>query len=982
MFVYYWKSEEITEDRNFHTELRMYGVDADNDPVCLRVEDLKLRFYLEFEDVDYLVNNFSSIKEKLASHVYNREDKKRIKLVRKQKLYGCNRLADGSARTFPYVELKLSSKIAMMSILKKIRNKDITFKCAVKPHEHTPTPEIQFVMERDINTAGWINVRKKIQVPEEEKTTMCEKEYYVYTKDVTRLDKNTPVDVKILAWDIEAKCKDISKNPGKSVGDCVFQISCVFTTSLTKKFDKFLLTLGECNEFADDVTILKFKTERDLILGFAKLVSDQKPNVMTGWNIFKFDTEFMLARAERNMCLGEFLTFGLHKNSCDITKIKWESKAAATTDVKYIDAEGILSIDLMETVRKNFKLASYKLNNVAKKFLGEEKDDIEFADIMYAWDCYVKQTENATEEMTKIGKYCVQDSKLVADLFHKLQAWVGLVEMSKTTSTPMIVIHLQGQQKKYFNQIYRYCYEEILVEHDAYKSKPTDRYAGAYVFDPKPGLYEYVEPLDFASLYPSIIIAYNIDYTTMVSEDSDIPEENLHVLEWEDHIGCEHDPEIIEKAKLTEMIEECNDKDKKAELRKRRAALKPKKNLMCQKNRFRFLKSEIYGKGVLPTIIQNLLDARKQVRSDMKLVDDEDLKAILDQRQLSYKISANSMYGATGVRCGALPFMPLAMCTTYIGRVSIQKAARIIKSKGGHIVYGDTDSNYITFSNVEGTHEEKCEKIWQKSLKLAEEISAEYPPPMRIEFEEVIYYKFMILTKKRYMYYSCKRNGEISKKIGQKGVLLARRDNSDFVKKIYENTVMNVFAGKNKNEVMEEILEKILNLLSLQSPVAELSLSKSINDYDECKIKLDDETGKYKVGNYIVPTPKEGMSEEEIQKYCLGRLPAQVQLEIKMVNKGMEKAEGSRLEFIVTDRPGMKKICEKIENYKFFMANRDLMKPDYLYYINSLVDPVEQIFDSIYSTNRFVAKSLEIFTHKDKLNKQLKKIFSPKLVEF
>ncbi len=78
----------------------------------------------------------------------------------------------------------------------------------------------------------------------------------------------------------------------------------------------------------------------------------------------------------------------------------------------------------------------------------------------------------------------------------------------------------------------------------------------------------------------------------------------------------------------------------------------------------------------------------------------ENLLPILDKRQNSYKISANSMYGATGVRVGALPFMPIAMCTTYMGRKSIVEVSQYLKELGGRVVYGDTDSNYVTFDDV------------------------------------------------------------------------------------------------------------------------------------------------------------------------------------------------------------------------------------------------------------------------------------------
>lgn len=62
------------------------------------------------------------------------------------------------------------------------------------------------------------------------------------------------------------------------------------------------MTLGSCENFADDVQIDVFNNEKDLILGFTELIKIEQPNIITGWNIFKFDTEFMIERAQINGC--------------------------------------------------------------------------------------------------------------------------------------------------------------------------------------------------------------------------------------------------------------------------------------------------------------------------------------------------------------------------------------------------------------------------------------------------------------------------------------------------------------------------------------------------------------------------------------------------------------------------------------------------------------------------------------------------------
>jgi len=459
----------------------------------------------------------------------------------------------------------------------------------------------------------------------------------------------------------------------------------------------------------------------------------------------------MIDRAKHNMCIFNFDQQGFHKYAHAREKtIKWSSSAYKNQEFQFLDAEGRVYVDLLPLVKRDFKFNNYKLKTVSEHFIGQTKDPLSAKGIFKCYRIGMKKNRKgdygavARRAMSVVGKYCVQDSALVLLLVDKLQTWVGLTEMAKTCNVPIFTLYTQGQQIKVYSQLYKYCmYENIVVEKDGYQVSDGERYVGAHVFPPIPGRYKRVVPFDFASLYPTTIIAYNIDYHTWVPDDSDITDSECHVLEWEDHSGCLHDPKIIRKMELTKYIDKEREKIKKMrekrnktidKLRKKEImadiqaeveALKPyikersdlnkskPKFPMCSKRYYRFLKKP---RGVLPTVIQNLLDARNHTRKvdmvnvkkkiselehDMEDNDTdhkkeiEDLKSlisVLDKRQLAYKVSANSMYGAMGVRRGYLPFMPGAMCTTYMGRVNIKLTAKTIVNKfQGQLVYGDSD---------------------------------------------------------------------------------------------------------------------------------------------------------------------------------------------------------------------------------------------------------------------------------------------------
>ena len=222
------------------------------------------------------------------------------------------------------------------------------------------------------------------------------------------------------------------------------------------------------------------------------------------------------------------------------------------------------------------------------------------------------------------------------------------------------------------------------------------------MFAPVPGVYDNIVPFDFASLYPTTIIAYNIDFSTLVTNNS-IPDRFCHVCKWDDHEGCEHDPRVIRKRQLDKYIDsemeeikrmrtkrdnltikqflppgrasavarkgakklrERKRKSINRKIDKRIADLKvyreerievkkgiPKKT-MCASRKYRFLKEP---KGVIPTVLQNTLDARaktrkkiKELKKTIKESGDPDgslslLVAVYHQKQLAFKVSANSM---------------------------------------------------------------------------------------------------------------------------------------------------------------------------------------------------------------------------------------------------------------------------------------------------------------------------------------------------
>ena len=1058
-FPYSW---HIDEQETEVTCIRVYGLNENNENICLRIDNFTPYVYIELPpNINWNASNAQMVVNKL-NEILKQQRPLSCVLQWKYKLYGAYLDNYGKRKKFPYLFCSFSNRGDIKSLSYKLKNNHHIIglgSLKFKIHESDADPILQFTCCRKIPTAGWIEYHGK-EVSESEKLTLCDYEYKVKWKHVSPIERNDVAKPKIMGFDIEVNSTNPSAMPqSHKVGDKVFQISCVLARDgdSTDNYEKYLLTLGQPDQdiVGDDVLIYMYETEAALLEGFTDFIREENPNIIVGYNILGFDIPYMIARAKLNMCIFDFDKQGFHKFAHAKERIiKWSSSAYKNQEFEFLDAEGRVYVDLLPLVKRDFKFNNYKLKTISEYFIGDTKDPLSVKGIFKCYRIGIKKNNNdnysnkAQKAMGVVGKYCVQDSVLVVRLMEKLKTWVGLTEMASVCNVPIFALYTQGQQIKVYSQLYKYCmYNDIIVEKDGYEVSENERYVGAKVFPPIPGRYKMVVPFDFASLYPTTIIAYNIDYHTWVPPNSNIPDSMCHVMEWEDHIGCIHDPKVIRKTQLTTYIDAEKDKIKK--LREKRNTMKDKlrkkeimdeinikneelkpyieerseltktisKNPMCSARKYRFLKEP---RGVLPTVIQNCLDARKHTRRvDMKKCKEEikrlenDTKTngtdnsslilaqktlldVLDKRQLAFKVSANSMYGAMGVRRGYLPFMPGAMATTFMGRTNIEVVAKTIPEKfGGELVYGDTDSNYIHFPHLTGAQE-----TWDYALYVASEVTKLFPKPIELEFEEEIYSFFFILSKKRYMYRKCLRDGVIDKKIGKKGVLLARRDNSKFIRDTYETVITKIADNETRDDILYYLINQINELCSGSKPIKDFVVTKSIGDSGGLLAEaFVNEKGikKAKVGDYTVPILSNDKKEREeqmikkgansIDEYYLLCLPAQVQLAERMRGRGQRVDAGTRLEYVVCDPNNHTgKQYEKLECAEYLTKHKEYIDIDYMYYLKALINPLDQVLDVAYGKDIDYKKGFIDIQYKQrwkirhKLLEELKELFRPNLI--
>lgn len=863
-------------------------------------------------------------------------------------------------------------------------------------HEHNIDPIIKYTAMKNLVIGGWVTVTerstqemKKTSV-EERKYTSCDIDMNVFYTKVKACETNGKISSKIVSFDIETYSKNKnSKHPNPEIKEnCVFQIAlkCGRLNEEPEMYTSYLLSLCHCPPI-EGSEVRNFKSERELILGFCDIIHTLNPDIFIGYNILKFDWEYLLRRAAHtfNGCYNTLLKTGrIYGKKSVVETVKWTSSAYGEQKFDYLNPDGRVNMDLLPEVERNFKLDTYNLNAVSELFLKENKEDMPYKQmftlfemaqlyekmlpkkitlsrmkamlkkcmevedfiepeegdrrnhVLEIWNM-IKQSTARTigkcirEGIYRIGVYCIQDTLLPVKLFQKLNLWEGLTQMANVTCVPTWYLQTRGQQIKVLAQYYRRTLRaNVVIEYrkaDLEKEDDT-KYQGATVITAVPGLYRDVANLDFASLYPSIIIARNICHTTLVRDDDPTPDSECHVIEWDEHRGCTHDT----------SGKKCKPED-----------------ILCGSHRYRFRKKEFGGEGLLPAMLRDLLSERKKVKGEMKVVakkikeekDEHKRKmlevdySILDARQLGLKVSANSAYGFLGARKGYCPLKEGAASVTAEGRRMIQSTANLITNKyeNAKVIYGDTDSVMVQFEA--DTIEEK--------FKLADEAAAyvteTFIKPNELE-NECMYDPYILMTKKRYATNIIDKERNILK-VSEKGVLSARRDNFHFIRlDLYKKALSMIRNYEKEDDVMYYLITTMNSMFQRRVPFRKFVLYMSVKDLAE---------------------------------YDVDAKNVNAMLARKMAERGDDVAN-TRLEFLFLqthDRTAKK--GAKAEDWSYFLENyrQKNLKIDYLTYLEKCINPFTELFQIVYPKKEVLYEKTE-----DALERQINLLEVPSNTEF
>lgn len=555
--------------------------------------------------------------------------------------------------------------------------------------------------------------------------------------------------LRILSFDIEcAGRKGIFPEPDH---DPVIQIANVVTKYGDKKpFIRNVFCLDKTSPIVA-TEILDFDKEEKMLSKWRDFLEEVDPDIITGYNISNFDFPYLLDRA-RHLKVKDFAYWSRTKVLSVAKDTNFSSKQMGNRDTKATNTNGRLQLDLLQLVQRDHQLRSYTLNSVCSHFLGEQKEDVHHT--------MITELFNGTpESRRRLALYCLKDAYLPQRLMDKLSCLENYTEMARVTGVPFNYLLSRGQQVKFISQLFRKALEQKLVIPNRKSEGPEDQYEGATVIEPTRGYYDVpIATLDFASLYPSIIQAHNLCYTTLIDKD------NKHKIE---AFGLKKDEDYT---------------------------VTPNGDIFVTATK---------RKGVLAQILEELLSARKQAKRELAVETDPFKKAVLNGRQLALKVSANSVYGLTGATNGKLPCLEIASSTTAFGRQMIERTKQEVEKKynpdnkdangvpykyKAEVIYGDTDSVMVRFGTPD----------LAEAMKLGEEaaayVSSKFIKPIKLEFEKV-YYPYLLINKKRYagLYWT---RPEKYDKMDTKGIETVRRDNCLLVQTVIEKVLRMILIDR------------------------------------------------------------------------------------------------------------------------------------------------------------------------------------------
>src|SRR3989344_124839 len=625
-----------------------------------------------------------------------------------------------------------------------------------------------YIIEKKISPLNWYEIEGEILNNSQEFggiDSVLEVDFVIKAEKIREIE-NKKFKPKVLAYDIETDAFKIGEGE-------ILMISLVsddFKKVLTYKSPKEIETNLEYVEYVKD--------EAELLEKFVEYVKKISPDFLVGYFSDGFDLPYLKARAEK---FNVKLSLGL-----DGSQPKFSRGINITAKIN-----GIVHIDILKFIRSVYsqymQSETLSLNEVAKEFLGDTKKEFK----------HKHSSKIAQDEWEKYYEYNLHDSILTYGLFEKF--WPDLSEFTKIIQEPIFSVSRNGMSANVEDYILHHLekFNEIPEKRPMYNEiserKAREKYQGAFVFQPTPGLYENLAIFDFTSMHASIIVNYNLSKSTLLEKKER---------------GCYESPEL---------------------------------ELNGKKTKFYFSKKP----GFFPELLREIVELRKKYKRELKANEQKignfltnltgnqikELKTdainpILKARSNAFKLLANAYYGYLGFFGARYYCVEAAASTLAFVRKYNQETIENVTKEGYKVIFGDTDSVGFLLNK----------KSKEEVLQFLKKLNEKLPGIMELELED--FYKRGIWVSKRTGDAGAKKKYALIDEHGRlkiRGFETVRRDWCALARELQNNIIKQILKDGNEKKALEFLKETIKKIkqreIGIDKLIIRTQLKKPISDY-------------------------------------------------------------------------------------------------------------------------------------------------------
>lgn len=557
-----------------------------------------------------------------------------------------------------------------------------------------------------------------------------------------------------------------------------------------------ILALSETGEMAKRITkqtsmdVEEESSELDLITHMVDIVRNYDPDILTGYEVHNGSWGYMIERARLKYDYDLCDEFSRMK-SLSHGRIGKENDRRSFNHTSTIRVTGRHMVNIWGAMRGELNLLQYTMENVVFHVLHRRIPHYPCQDLT-AW-----YRSGRPRDLAKVIDYYVSRVQLDLKILEENELVPRTSEQARLLGVDFFSVFSRGSQFKVESLMFRIAKPENFL-----LPSPSRKQVGQQnaleclplVMEPQSAFYNSpLLVLDFQSLYPSVMIAYNYCYSTFLGR----------IVNWrgQNKMGF---TDYQRQHRLLELL---------------------KDSVNIAPNGIIYAKPEI-RKSLLAKMLGEILETRVMVKSGMKVDrNDRTLQRLLNNRQLALKLIANVTYGYTSASfSGRMPCSEIADSIVQTGRETLEKAIALIHSVkrwGAEVVYGDTDSLFVY---LKGRSKDEAFDI---GAEIAKTVTNMNPRPVKLKFEKV-YLPCLLLAKKRYVGFKYESKAQLEPDFDAKGIETVRRDGTPAEQKIEEKALKLLFQTADLSQVKSYFQRQCTKIMRGKVSIQDFCFAKEV----------------------------------------------------------------------------------------------------------------------------------------------------------